>query len=381
MVGRPFGIFVLGAGFSKPAGMPLGTELLAAVLEEKKRLDKYPIIDKDLKRFCSYQERVRQQSLSPKEINLEEFISFLDIEHYLGLKGRDTWSEEGNPSQIAIRNLIARVLHKRQGAMTEEDFVLYDRFVDRLEPCDIVITFNYDTILETSLDRKNKRYRLVPERNHAELDEPEFPTDEDVIVLKMHGSIDWFDIAPFHKACQSRRSEEHYQHPRNAIFNEYRRYSPTRIAGSYYERSPLSGIYRVSDVGAFFDDPARGLESPLILSPSFSKVLYMNPLRDLWYSFYSLGAHHSRFVVIGFSMAAHDEYVRQPIANGIVNFQDPDVGDPRDDGEKLKIVDYRAEEQDISDFWDHYSFVDRSRAECCFAGFNDEALEMIFSRK
>ena len=36
------------------------------------------------------------------KIDLEEFMSYLDMEHFLGLRSRDTWSEEGNEPQLMI---------------------------------------------------------------------------------------------------------------------------------------------------------------------------------------------------------------------------------------------------------------------------------------
>lgn len=54
-----------------------------------------------------------------------------------------------------------------------------------------MLTFNYDTLLEQALDDISKPYTLTPEwwseTGPGEL-EPTF-----VDLLKLHGSIDWYD--------------------------------------------------------------------------------------------------------------------------------------------------------------------------------------------
>ena len=358
--------------------MPLGDELFGEILAEKERLGYYPVIDKDVARFIEYRKLVHRETLSPDQINLEDFISYLDIEHYLRLKGSDTWSDEGNPSQIAIRNLIARVLHAKANVIPAEAYKVYEAFADRLQPGDYVVTFNYDTVLETVLERVRKPYRLVPERATSPQDEFGIPQEDEVILLKMHGSIDWFDIEPFHRACESWKQEEHYQHPRHAVFNDYSTFWPKRIADRYYDATPLGGIYRVSDLGRYFDHPAHGVESPLILSPSFSKILYMNPLRDFWYGFYAAGSFHNRVAVIGFSLPEHDQYVLQPIGNCITIFQSPYSMISSEEKTRLKIVDRRTTQDEIDAFRRVYSFVDWDNTDCYFGGFDEDAIKLIF---
>ena len=44
------------------------------------------------------------------QIDFEEFLGFLDIEFFLGLRGSDTGSEDGNETQVLIKTLIAEIL-------------------------------------------------------------------------------------------------------------------------------------------------------------------------------------------------------------------------------------------------------------------------------
>ena len=106
-------IFVLGAGFSKPAGFPVGTQLFPEILKLAREKGQYAgTLQSDIQRFINYKKRTSASSsdFDQSAVNFEEFISFLDIEHFLGLEGSDTWSSDGNLSQFLVRNLIGELL-------------------------------------------------------------------------------------------------------------------------------------------------------------------------------------------------------------------------------------------------------------------------------
>jgi hypothetical protein len=78
-----FRIFVLGAGFSRPAGLPLGGELFTEV---RKRIELRHGLDtkfqRDVENYIEYRKACTGVELLESEIDLEEFLSFLDIEHF-----------------------------------------------------------------------------------------------------------------------------------------------------------------------------------------------------------------------------------------------------------------------------------------------------------
>jgi len=379
-----YSIFILGAGFSKPAGIPLGSELFKEVLKRAKDIDLYEhILKRDIEQFLEYYNKLNDLSITEEKINFEEFISYLDIEHYLALKGSDTWSSEGNRSQIVIRNLIAKTLFEKMSFMNEKDFSLYESFVENLDPGDIIITFNYDTIIEECFERKNKPYRLFLDRlsSVSHHDGIIDSTSEEVILLKMHGSIDWFDIEKYDASYSYFKQEEYFQLPKHTVFSNHSKFMPMKIInGPYFEDSLLNRIYRVENLEKYFEKNNFVTESPLILSPSFNKVVYLNPLKEFWYSFYSAGSLNQNVVIIGFSLPKHDDYVKQPLFALIDNFQnyDPEISTLRKS--KLKVVDYRRNDNEIQEFKDRYPFVTWDNAECYFDGFDKKAIEIIFEK-
>ena len=155
-------LFILGSGFSQPAGLPLGRELFQQV--RKAVADRYSSdnhVERDLKRYVEYLEDCEGTEVDIATIDYEKFLGFLDNEHYLGLKGKDTWSDQGNESQLMVRHAIVKVLHERTPTSPP---VLYRRFVKSLNLTDYVITFNYDTLLESALEAEGIPYRLFPMR-------------------------------------------------------------------------------------------------------------------------------------------------------------------------------------------------------------------------
>jgi hypothetical protein len=186
--------FIVGAGFSAAGGLPIGQELAALIIREAKRGVLYDnILQPDLERYLLYVERTERRSLSEAEIDFEQFMSFLDVEHYLRLSGSDTWTTEGGKSQMLVRHFIAKVLWERQRSMPASGLSLYDYFASKLTTKDHIISFNYDTVVEDSLDRRGLPYRLVPgpyKEVHAD-GGGVWGDRNELTITKLHGSIDW----------------------------------------------------------------------------------------------------------------------------------------------------------------------------------------------
>ncbi len=129
---RPPRLFFLGAGFSRPAGVPLATELLDLVLAEVERFSGGEShLHRAVPEYIEYVEATTGER--PHPIDIEDFVAFLDHRHAFGLLGSDTWAEEGNRDQFLLRWGIGRVLHDRTppaDALPD----LYIEFARRLRP-------------------------------------------------------------------------------------------------------------------------------------------------------------------------------------------------------------------------------------------------------
>jgi hypothetical protein len=375
---------ILGAGFSKPAGLPLGNELFSLVIEEAKRRVLWKnIIEPDIQNYLWYQKEAKGIGVDLDNINFEDFLAFLDYEHFLGLKGSDTWSSEGNRSQLAIRNLIAYVLNERQKDIKPSDFELYLDFVDRLNPGDFIYTFNYDTVLETALETRNISYRLFPTRlkNISYGFDAEIDLDvHEVVVIKVHGSIDWFDISGVKEGDEFSRQQPIYTRTKHYVFSDPSILRPWKVVnGLYWPDSPLQNIYRINDLDTYFENVSMVIEAPLIISPSLSKTLYLQPLREFWEGFSRVGGLQSRVGVIGFSMPFQDEYILQPMYHLITNFQQVKDISASIHKSNFKMIDYRPSPESVNEYKDRYKFVDWKNTDAYFNGFDRHAIDVFFT--
>ena len=145
-------LFILGAGFSKPAGLPLARELLQLVRDEVKTHSRVNggwdgALERDIKEWTK---------LYPdQQIDLERVLAFSHRRHFLRLLGSDEYFAHGSRSIVAARRAIQRILIDATPVNTPS---LYQEFAKHLSPNDVVLTFNYDTLLEQSLDSIGKSY-------------------------------------------------------------------------------------------------------------------------------------------------------------------------------------------------------------------------------
>lgn len=374
---RPFRLFVIGAGFSVPAGLPLGDALLDSVVEAAKSLDGglwYDnIMRQDIERF----ERYLKATGDDDRVTLEGLISFLDIEHHLRLSGSDTYTSSGNRTQMVIRNLLAWVLWRRMQDMTSTQWGLYRAFVRQLCPQDVIITFNYDLVLERAMRDEGVRFSLVPPwgpgwDNGA--------ADDCVTLLKLHGSIDWFDSQPVRDGREdAERQTGLFQAIEHKVFGDRSQYYGKELTRNKRAASPLSKVYAIEDLDKYLAPPRNWvLEAPMVVSPSHHKIAYLPPLRDLWWGLGQSPGANFQMTIIGFSLPGHDAYLKQLVWHLVRSYHAFDFGPDSPKKDPLRLVDYRPNEDSIAEFRSAYSFVEWTKAETWFDGFNMECLPFVY---
>ena len=132
---------MLGAGFSRLAGLPLATTLFPMVKTSiESRHGRETKFHRDLDEYIEYRKKADGVELKEHDVDLEALLSYLDIEHFLELRGSDTWSSEGNESQLMIRAAIGEVI-QRQTPPADKLHPAYYRFAESLSVHDWVLTF------------------------------------------------------------------------------------------------------------------------------------------------------------------------------------------------------------------------------------------------
>jgi hypothetical protein len=356
-------VFVLGAGFSCAAGLPLAVELWREVQRRARTLSgRAEQFWDDLETYIRYRKDCVGLMLTPDQVDFEEFLAFLDIEHYLGLRGSDTWSVDGNEAQVVVRTLIAEILAE---AMPSVEAVpqLYRRFAASLQPNDYVLTFNYDVLLERALESVGKPFRLFPQRfknvrpGFAEVD----TSREEVVILKLHGSIDWFDRTQYHELEVAFAKQGSHSHPPHPVFANATNLDVVPLVdGPRFANDPLRHMHRVRKLEDLYRRSFLFHCIPWLLSPSSMKMLYATTLRDFWYGLGDVGTLNFGLAIIGFSLPQHDDYACQVLYRLVTNYQttywNEDVLGLRKS--PLILIDHRQSEEELEQLRRRYAFLD-----------------------
>ena len=379
-------LLVLGAGFSRSAGLPLADELLDLTLHEIHR--HFPGETKLDKSLASYRRFVAETTDgSPRVVDIEKFCAYLDHEHFLGLRGSDTWSREGNEDQLMLRWGIGAVLSRATPAVAD----LPARYLDlakRLRPLDCVVTFNYDRLLEDALDAVGTPYRRFPARfarchnMYSEVDHEREAGE--LVILKVHGSVDWVDRSGFERELRvlARQDADASFRSRHLIFGDAPiTDSRLLIEGPRPEGDPLSSIMVLDNLEAYYANANVWHDAaPLILAPSAAKLLYGAPMREFWRGMSRQAWAWSGLGIVGYSLPSADPYALQVLwsigsAYGST-FADPNWSlHPK---RRIKVVDYRTTPRDADELRKTYRFLEPSITDYLLDGFDESSvLELL----
>lgn len=311
-------LFILGAGFSRPAGYPLGPELLDQVRQLVKQ------------HFQSaggwdgaFEEEIEEwQELYPgRELTLESVLAYSHRKHFLRLIGSDEYFSHGSRTIVAVRHYVQFVLNS---LLSEDIPPFYLDFARRLTPYDTVLTFNYDTLLERTLDEIGKPYTLTPE---WWLDDASQPPSEAryVNVIKLHGSIDWYDREPYVDERRYFDAQGHNVPDRNPLFGPAPSVHAESLARgavrSNFGKRLLNRVFRVPDHHRHFPIAAPWELPPFLLPPAHDKLLAHDPIRDLWENMHRGGDAYSVITAIGYSFPSYDGYAYEALGRKIINYQ------------------------------------------------------------
>ena len=270
-----------------------------------------------------------------------------------------------------VRSAIAKVLYERTPEKVPD---LYLKFARSLSKTDTVLTFNYDTLLERAMEEVGLPYRLFPDR-YSDVD----TWKDELEYFKLHGSIDWFDRAPYERLVRYAAESQSPWEVKHHVFGQDRLVKPIQITdGPRAADDRLQDLYRVRDLGPLMESDFWKC-SPMLLSPSHSKTLYSEPLLDLWWGIQNLGGPNLGMGVIGYSLPIYDEYARQALYSLFRNYTELESLLELDGQKKtkLKLLDFQVD-GDETNLRAAYRFVNWSRTELWLEGFNEDSIDWFF---
>ena len=361
-------LFILGAGFSNPAGLPLAAGLLRTVREN------FPpggVLEHDIKEWSE---------LYPGEkCDLERVLAYSHMQHYLRLKGSKEYFEHDSRAIVFARPIIQETLIDAS-PWTSDD--LYRRFAQHLTPNDVVLTFNYDTLLEQALDEIGKSYSLTPKwwlvnrENSAKY----------INLLKLHGSIDWYDRR-YHDFKRRTYREEWPGHDipdDDPIFGPNPTVPTEPLSRGQTEQGfgdeILSRVFRVPDIKLlYFQIANSGCHSwdlvPFMLPLAYDKLLGYEAIAELWSGMHRTMDAYSSITIIGYSMPKHDNHAYEALGRLLVDYQRG--GNKNYWGHRrvpIQIVTLAASAQDALT---NIPFLKPDRTKVWHEGFGIEALQWL----
>ena len=169
-------VFILGAGFSCSAGIPLTDELIRESL--KKFSFECPGIYSRIKSYAREAMGVADENYDIASISFSELCTFLEFIELREYGGGERWSENGSREKLALRYYLAKTIVER--TPTQKHIPdMYLEFAAQLHSGDTVISFNWDGLLEAALEAIEKPYTYDVSGTDA------------VHISKLHGSVNW----------------------------------------------------------------------------------------------------------------------------------------------------------------------------------------------
>ena len=323
-------VFIIGAGFSKAAGYPLGNELLPVLGEFVNELGFFVHLRNFWSDFVSW--RDVQTDPGVLEIintgNAEFIITHLDllenaqdfnrIQYYKkakyldGSDVREAKSERekeledtkaffciAKEARDGLRALLDWYFrHQNYEDSKKENQGRYSYILEfcrsKANSGDVFITFNYDALLERalySLGRWSPRDGYGFEIDFEEIErwkghKPAVLGRSDVKVLKLHGSVGW-----------------HINEEINKIFLNRWKLLKNFIPGIRDAAEP--------------DDIREQDERPIVIEPSFIKSIEQRELLDLWDEARKVLEEAKEVFILGYSMPQADAYAQNLIVHSI----------------------------------------------------------------
>ncbi|MFK5978289.1 MAG: hypothetical protein QM488_05320 [Rhizobiaceae bacterium] len=267
-------IFVLGAGFSAGAGIPLTNVLLPEAArifaDEAEGL---------FQRVCYYADQIDVQLVGSP--NAEDFtrlcthLEFLELREYAGPK---RWSNDGSREKLALKFFLSKAiaLHTPEPCDVPD---YYMKFAKSLTPDDVVVTFNWDLLLEKVIIKSGGQFSYSFEVGK-------------IHIIKLHGSINWINNEP--RAMRGIRSDFDYQ--------------PLGLNGGLVKNEIFCSNL-LSQVDQWHQAQALiGQVKPLIVLPGYGKGFDIRQLSALWYRLEFLAERTGGVSIIGLNVS-HDDFI------------------------------------------------------------------------
>jgi len=292
-------LFILGAGFSAGAGIPMIGTLLseAMVIFKRESRGLFERVNNHAK-ICFQKDYI--------DFNAVDFAHFCTFLEYIELKeygGGERFSDKGSREKIAFKYYLSKAIAMNTPA-EDEIPELYSEFAKQLHKYDIVITFNWDTLLEMALKRVGKTYAYCNFENN----------EADIYIYKLHGSINW-RLGDTLFPRRPNLTWEPLNFKTGMMDNEIHYCNDLLKKNTWSQYAPFSEV------------------EPFIVLPGYGKGFDVRHIAPLWYKPEYAFACTKDVYIIGFRLADDDYFVRSFFIHNL-----PYLGDYYEDFNKIIYI-------------------------------------------
>lgn len=209
-----------------------------------------------------------------------------------------------------------------------------------------------------------------------------------VTLLKVHGSINWFDLGEYYEKQKTDNVDNPMSlFPSDFIFNNQGLDKPqlnpilplnieskieTNLKHLYWvtnqDLSKYIKIYN-NPIGRIYNNEAPALTHPAILSPAYSKLLYSEAIKDIFYGASFYGRENDQVIIIGCSLATYDPYIRQWVFEIIRQYYG------MHHSKKISIISAPVHWKQKNLIKKNYSYLGENNLDIIFDGFSQESLK------
>jgi hypothetical protein len=276
-------VFILGAGFSAAAGIPMTATLLATAM--KTFAAECPGIHQ---RVCNYANDIQWEKEGEPDFSLISFsdlcthLEFVELREYAG---GERWSDAGSREKLALRYYLAKTIVRM--TPTADDIPdLYIQFAKQLTSDDIVITFNWDILLELAIMKVGKTFTYNFERDHVKLS-------------KLHGSVNW----RLGKATRQGK-------PIDTL-----NWQPIGLANGGMIEIDLYSSVQLSSILTWDRYQPLGELQPFLVLPGYGKAFDVRSISTLWYRPEFTFAACRDIYIVGLGLSPDDHFIRSFFLN------------------------------------------------------------------
>ncbi len=197
-----------------------------------------------------------------------------------------------------LRRAIAHLLVVKSRQIDEDAFSGNEYLSEMVSPGNIIVTSNWDTLIEHFAELNQIPLRLTSRSRHFDASE--------VSLLKLHGSLDW---------CRGADRVSGFSDEDYAVLRELR-FAP-RARKSALPTSPRELIRIRGDLGSVWQRVRSRAREPWMVTMVAGKADDLGPLREVWRDAYRALSRASHLEIVGYSMPADDVEIRTILRTGI----------------------------------------------------------------